>query len=141
MPIIYNVQQKRNPAKPNEPRKWHLYCKSIGTVSESEVARQIAEETTLNPKEAEMALAQLRKIVLRNLQAGNTVRLGDWAYFYTTLQCEGAETEEEAVPAKVKKVAMHLGYDKTFQADLNRATFVSAKSLQKKESETTPEEP
>ena len=141
MPIIYNVQQKRNPAKPNEPRKWHLYCKSIGTVSESEVARQIAEETTLNPKEAEMALAQLRKIVLRNLQAGNTVRLGDWAYFYATLQCEGAETEEEAVPAKVKKVAMHLGYDKTFQADLNRATFVSAKSLQKKESETTPEEP
>lgn len=141
MPIIYNVQQKRNPAKPNEPRKWHLYCKSIGTVSESEVARQIAEETTLNPKEAEMALAQLRKIVLRNLQAGNTVRLGDWAYFYTTLQCEGAETEEEAVPAKVKKVAMHLGYDKTFQADLNRATFVSAKSLQKKESETAAEEP
>ena len=141
MPIIYNVQQKRNPAKPNEPRKWHLYCKSIGTVSESEVARQIAEETTLNPKEAEMALAQLRKIVLRNLQAGNTVRLGDWAYFYATLQCEGAETEEEAVPAKVKKVAMHLGYDKTFQADLNRATFVSAKSLQKKENETTPEEP
>ena len=141
MPIIYNVQQKRNPAKPNEPRKWHLYCKSIGTVSESEVAKQIAEETTLNPKEAEMALAQLRKIVLRNLQAGNTVRLGDWAYFYTTLQCEGAETEEEAVPAKVKKVAMHLGYDKTFQADLNRATFVSAKSLQKKESETAAEEP
>ena len=141
MPIIYNVQQKRNPAKPNEPRKWHLYCKSIGTVSESEVARQIAEETTLNPKEAEMALAQLRKIVLRNLQAGNTVRLGDWAYFYTTLQCEGTETEEEAVPAKVKKVAMHLGYDKTFQADLNRATFVSAKSLQKKESETAAEEP
>ena len=140
MPIIYNVQQKRNPAKPNEPRKWHLYCKSIGTVSESEVARQIAEETTLNPKEAEMALAQLRKIVLRNLQAGNTVRLGDWAYFYTTLQCEGAETEEEAVPAKVKKVVMHLRYDKTFQADLNRATFVSAKSLQKKESETAAEE-
>ena len=141
MPIIYNVQQKRNPAKPNEPRKWHLYCKSIGTVSESEVARQIAEETTLNPKEAEMALAQLRKIVLRNLQAGNTVRLGDWAYFYTTLQCEGAETEEEAVPAKVKKVAMHLGYDKTFQADLNRATFVSAKSLQTTESETAAEDP
>ena len=141
MPIIYNVQQKRNPAKPNEPRKWHLYCKSIGTVSESEVARQIAEETTLNPKEAEMALAQLRKIVLRNLQAGNTVRLGDWAYFYATLQCEGAPTEDEAMPAKVKKVAMHMRYEKSFQEELNRATFVSAKSLQKKEDEPTPEEP
>ena len=141
MPIIYNVHEKRNPSKPNEPRKWHLYCKSVGTVTESEVARQIAEETTLNPKEAEMALAQLRKIVLRNLQASHTVRLGDWAYFYTTLQCEGAATEKEAVPAKVKKVAMHLGYDKTFQADLNRATFVSAKSLQKQEDETTTEEP
>ena len=141
MAIVYNKVARRNLQKPNEPAKWYLCNKSIGTVTESEVARQIAEETTLNPKEAEMALAQLRKIVLRNLHAGNTVRLGDWAYFYATLQCEGAETEKEAVPAKVKKVAMHLGYDKTFQADLNNATFVSAKSLQKKEDETTTEEP
>ena len=141
MSIVYNKIARRNLQKPNEPAKWYLCNKSIGTVSESEVARQIAEETTLNPKEAEMALAQLRKIVLRNLQAGNTVRLGDWAYFYATLQCEGAATEDEAMPAKVKKVAMHMRYEKSFQEELNRATFVAAKSLQKKEDETTTEEP
>ena len=141
MSIIYDKVARRNLQKPNEPAKYYLYCKSIGTVSESEVARQIAEETTLNPKEAEMALAQLRKIVLRNIHAGNTVSLGDWASFYPTLQCEGAATEDEAVPAKVKRVVMHLRYDRSFQEELNRATFVSAKSLQKKEDETTPEEP
>lgn len=119
--------------KPAEIKKWYLYSKSVGTVSEAEVARQIADETTLNPKEAEMALAQLRKIVLRNLLAGSTVRLGDWAYFYTTVQANGADTKEKAVAGNVKKVAMHLGYDKSFQEDLNKATFVQAETLQRKE--------
>lgn len=83
MAIFLEKQEKANLQKPEEPKKWYLYSKSIGTIDESEVARQIAEETTLNPKEAEMALAQLRKVVLRNLQNSYTVRLGDWAYFST----------------------------------------------------------
>ncbi len=133
MAILVDKQQKRNPQKPEEAKKFYLYSKSVGTVTEKDVAKQLVEETTLNPKEAEMAIAQLRKIVLRNLQNGYTVRLGDWAYFYTTVHSTGSVTAKEATTNKITKVSMHLGYDKAFQEDLDKSTFVTVESLQKKE--------
>ena len=78
MSLLYNKVQRGNPAKPEEPKKWYLSLKSLGMVGEKEVARQIADETTLNPKEAEMALAQFEKILQRLLLDGHTVQLGDW---------------------------------------------------------------
>jgi nucleoid DNA-binding protein len=50
--------------------------KSTGLVKEREVARLLSEETTLNPKEAEMAVYQLLKVVVRLLPDGHTVQLG-----------------------------------------------------------------
>ena len=132
MAIIIEKQEKRNPLQPDAPKKWYLYSKSVGTVTEKEVAKQLVDETTLNAKEAEMAIAQLRKIVLRNLQNGYTVRLGDWAYFHTTIHSKPSATAGEAVADKIKKVSMHLGYDKAFQEELNKATFVTMESLQRK---------
>lgn len=133
MPIFIEKQQKKNLQKPEEAAKWYLYNKSIGTVTEKEVAKQIVDETTLNPKEAEMALAQLRKIVLRNLQNGYTVRLGDWAYFYTTVHSTGSEDEKGATANKITQVKMHLGYEKAFQEELNRSTFASMDVFRKKD--------
>ena len=37
-------------------------------MKEKEVAKQIADETTLNPKEAEMAVAQLKKVLIMHSQ-------------------------------------------------------------------------
>lgn len=133
MAIFIEKQQKKNLQKPSEPAKWYLYSKSIGTITEKEVAKQIVDETTLNPKEAEMALAQLRKIVLRNLQNGYTVRLGDWAYFYTTVHSTGSENEKEATSNKITQVKMHLGYEKAFQEELNHSSFISMETLRKKD--------
>lgn len=133
MPIFIEKQQKKNLQKPAEVPMWYLYSKSIGTVTEKEVAKQIVDETTLNPKEAEMALAQLRKIVLRNLQNGYTVRLGDWAYFYTTVHSTGSVDEKNATSNKITQVKMHLGYEKAFQEELNRSTFTSMDVFRKKD--------
>ena len=83
MPIIYNKLARKTPTKPGEGAKWYLYCKTVGMycktvgmVDEAEVARQIADETTLNPKEAEMAISLLRKVILRNLLEGRMVARG-----------------------------------------------------------------
>lgn len=135
MAIFLEKQEKANLQKPEEPKKWYLYSKSIGTIDESEVARQIAEETTLNPKEAEMALAQLRKVVLRNLQNSYTVRLGDWAYFYNTVHSNASKTKEEAISSKITQVKMHLGYEKAFQEELDKSAFIFAETIQKKPKE------
>ena len=62
MPVFYSKVERRNPLMPEEPKKWYAVLKRIHMVKEKEVAKQIADETTLNRKEAEMALAQFEKI-------------------------------------------------------------------------------
>ncbi|MDR3269883.1 MAG: cadherin-like beta sandwich domain-containing protein [Tannerella sp.] len=53
MPVFYNKVERGNPANPSIPKLWYPVLKSTGLVKERDVARLLAEETTLNPKEAE----------------------------------------------------------------------------------------
>ena len=140
MAIIYDKVQRRNPERPMLPKKWYAVVKSVAQVSEQEVARQIADETTLNPKEAEFALQQLRKVVLNNLKSGNTVKLGDWATFYVTVQSEGTLEESEFTPTKIKKVNVQFRCEPSFKEELARAQFVPATKFAAKEVCTPPKE-
>ena len=78
MPLFYNKIQRANPMDKEAPKKWYPVLKSVGMMNVQEVARLIADETTLNPKEAEMALAQLEKVLINALLSGQTVSIGTW---------------------------------------------------------------
>lgn len=56
---------------------WQMVLRSVSKVNEKQVAQRIADESTLNPKEAEMAIYQLLKVLKLELLNGNTVELGD----------------------------------------------------------------
>lgn len=49
------MQSKKSPK--DKSVKFYPVIKTVGRVSEHEVAKQLAEETTLKPKEAEFVLA------------------------------------------------------------------------------------
>lgn len=133
MAIFYVKQQKSvNPGDAESQKKWYPVPKSTRQVGEREMAVLIADETTLNPKEAEMALAQMSKIAKRMLLEGCTVKLGDWATIHVTLTATGADTEEECTGAKIKRVNPRCIFDKEFKRDLQRAEFKTAKAMEKK---------
>lgn len=129
MPIFYNKVQKKNPSDKTAAPKWYLALRRVSMMKEKEVAKAIADETTLNPKEAEMALSQFQKVLSRALLNGHTVQLGDWGTFYLTLNSEGSETEAEVTPAKVKKINIRFLPGKELQESIDKATFMEAKSL------------
>lgn len=129
MALIYSKIQRRNPLKPNEPAKWYPVLKTTKMIREKEVAKQIAEETTLNPKEAEMALSQLQKIMIRTLLNGQSIQLGDWGSFYLSLHTDGSDTEAEATAAKVKKINIRFTAGKELKDAIGKATFVDAATL------------
>jgi hypothetical protein len=58
MPILYNKIERGNPSDKTAPKKWYPVLKSTGLVKEKTVAKQLSDETTLNPKEAEFAVSQ-----------------------------------------------------------------------------------
>ncbi|MGQ1946117.1 HU family DNA-binding protein [Geofilum sp. OHC36d9] len=131
MSLFYNKIQRKNPRNPEEPAKWYLSLRSTGLVKEEEVAKRIADETTLNPKEAEMSLAQLEKVLIQALLNGQTVQLGTWGSFYLTLNSEGVESEDEVSASQVKKINLRFSAGKSIKEAIAKASFKDVDSLTK----------
>ena len=124
MSIFLKPVQRYNPQKPDEPQKWYPVQYTTKLVDENEVAMMIADETTLNPMEAAMAIRQLRKVVERLLLDGKSVRLGDWGTFNVSLNTEGADTKEALTASNVKKVNVNFQAGADLRAAMQKADFV-----------------
>ena len=129
MPILLNKVERFNPL--NKTKKWYVTLKTVSQVSESAAAKQIADETTLNRKEAEMALAQFEKVLIANLLASNSVKLGDWGSFHLTCNSAAADTKEALTAKDVKGLNIRFSPGKALKEALGKATFVFAENLVK----------
>ncbi len=129
MPIVLNKVERGNPLQKEAPKKWYVTLKTVTQLKESEVAKQIADETTLNRKEAEMALSQLEKVLISNLLASNSVQMGDWGSFYLTCNSTGEETKETLTTASVKGLNIRFMPGKALKEALKEASFVFAEDL------------
>jgi predicted histone-like DNA-binding protein len=130
MALFYKKVQRMNPANPSAPKLWYPLLKSVGLVKEKQVAKLLADETTLNPKEAEMTLYQLLKVIVSLLLDGHTVQLGELGSFRLTSRSEGSATEEEATPARIKSLHIHFVASKELREQIGKATFKDVSSLQ-----------
>jgi predicted histone-like DNA-binding protein len=101
-------------------------------IKEKEVAQKLADETTLNPKEAEMAVSQLLKVVTNLLLEGHTVQLGSLGSFRVTLSSEGSARESEATANKIKKVNVRFMESEELKAAMKKATFTDISTLSKR---------
>lgn len=124
MSIFLKPVQRRNPADEDAPMKWYPVQYTTKLVDETEVAELIADETTLNPMEAQMAIRQLRKVVQRLLLDGKSVKLGNWGTFNVTLNTEGADTKEALTARNVKTVNINFQPGTELKAAMQRADFV-----------------
>lgn len=123
MTIFLNAVQRRNPQNLKEPMKWYPVQNTVKMVEESEVAELIADETTLNPMEAQMAVRQLRKIVQRLLLDGKSVRLGNWGSFNISISSEGAATKKELTVRNIKSVNINFQAGEELRAAMQKADF------------------
>ena len=129
MPIFYNKVERINPQKREEPKKWYPSLKTVAQIQQKQVAKEIADETTLNPKEAEMSLEQLQKVLIRNLLASNSVQLGDWGSFSLTCSGSPSDKKEDVTPADIKGLKIRFTPGKALKNALKEATFKPAESI------------
>lgn len=129
MAIVLKKVQRINPQKKEEPMKWYGVQKSMKKMTESEVAELVADETTLNPAEALMAIRQLRKVVQRTLLGGQSVQLGDWGSFNVRVSTTGAETQKGLTAANVRNVRINFQPGSELKAAMQKASFVWADEL------------
>lgn len=136
--IYYNKIQRRNPQDPEGARKWYPTLKSRMQVSERELIEEVADEVTLNPKEADMAFYQLLKVVKRSLLDGKTVKLGGLGTFYLTASANGADTRDEANAQLIKAVKIRFQPSAELREAVAKATFASTESLLNDQVEVVP---
>jgi predicted histone-like DNA-binding protein len=129
MAIFFNKVERSNPQDREAPKKWYPSLKTVAQVQQREVAKEVADETTLNPKEAEMALEQLQKVLIRNLLASNSVQLGDWGSFSLTCSGAPADSREAVTAAHIKGLNIRFTPGKTLKNALAEATFKPVENL------------
>lgn len=100
--------QRANPNDEDAPKKWYVTQVTAAQVDETQVAMDLADETTLNPSEAMMPIRQLRKILIRRLLGGESMKLGNWSSFSVTLSSTGAETKEAVTARNIKSVNLNF---------------------------------
>ncbi|MEM6841872.1 MAG: HU family DNA-binding protein [Bacteroidota bacterium] len=103
MSVPYNVIAKANPAKRNAPAKYYAVANSNGEVNFRQLAKEIAEITTVSLPDAVAALESLVMIIPRHIEKGEIVRLGELGSLRVTINSEGSDTEEEVNASKIKK--------------------------------------
>lgn len=131
MAIFFKRVQKVNLVDPEAPRKFYAVLKSVGQKQEKEVAKLISDETTLNRKEAEMALDQFEKILIRLLLDGYSVQLGDWGSFRLTCKSEGKDTEEEITANSIKGLNIRFQAGIELKEAVAKATIIAADTMVK----------
>jgi predicted histone-like DNA-binding protein len=129
MSVLYNKVERGNPQDLSAPKKWYPTLKTISQVSEKDVAKLIADETTLNRKEAEMSIDQLEKILIRLLLDSYSVQLGDWGSFHLSCNGEGSDTKEGVTAGSIKNINIRFIPGKNLKNAFKNASFVSAESL------------
>lgn len=123
MAILIKPVQRVNPQRTTDPMRWYVTQVTTAQVDETQVAMDLADETTLNPSEAMMAIRQLRKILLRRLLGGESVKLGNWGSFSVTLSSTPSDKKEDLTARNIRSVNLNFQPDEAFKTDLQKAQF------------------
>jgi predicted histone-like DNA-binding protein len=129
MSVFFNKTARPLPGQPASLKKWYAVLKIIGQVGEKQVARLIADETTLNAKEAEMGLSQFKKVLIVSLLNGQSVQLGDWGSFHLTCSSTAHDTREEVTGRSIEKLNIRFTPGKELKEAIAKATFTSTDNL------------
>ena len=129
MSIFFNKVKRGNSMNPTAPKKWYATLKTVNRIDEKDVAKLVADETTLNRKEAEMALTQFEKILLRLLSESHSVQLGDWGSFHLTCNSLGSATKDEVTANNIKNLNIRFVPGKDLKEALKKVDFVFAESI------------
>ncbi|EFM00724.1 MAG: HU family DNA-binding protein [Hoylesella marshii] len=138
MAIFYNVVQRKNPSKPTDPMQWYIVLRRVEQTDEEDVAIEIADETTLNPHEARMSIEQMKKVLIRNLLNGHSVRLGSWGSFHLTISSKPSATEKEADASKVTKINIRFTPGKELKEAIAKAQLRNVKTMAEKNKKKKP---
>ncbi len=126
MTVKYNIVARGNPGNPDAPKKYYPSIVSSGRVTARQLARRMAESSTLSSTDIVAVIESLLTVIPEELADGNIVELGDFGSFWLRASADGAETEDQVRPSQFKAVKPRFNPGKEFKKALNNVEFHKA---------------
>lgn len=99
----YSVVAKRNPLRPNDPKRFYAVSQIREDINEDQLASDIAFATSLTEGDVRNVLRNLTFQIGNRLLAGDQVTLGSLGSFFLQVSSEGADVRTEFTYHNIKK--------------------------------------
>jgi len=123
MTVKFTTTAKKNPRDPSAPPKYYAVVKSNGRVDLRQVARRIADISTISSADTLGVLEALLMVIPQLLAEGQIVRLGDLGSFRLTVKSEGMDSPEEVTVHTIDGLSVRFTPGKLFKQALANVEF------------------
>ena len=108
MSIFFKAVQIANPLDAAAPRKFYAKATDASITDLSELAELVAFNSSMSRTDCYAVLMGLETFVIRELERGRNVRLGELGTYKIGLKSEGKDTEEEVISFAIKKAKINF---------------------------------
>ena len=128
MSVPFNVVPKHNPQQPKAAQKFYAVAQSTGEADFRQMAKEIAEITTVSLPDAVAVLESLVMIIPRHIEKGEIVRLGELGSLRVTLNSVGSDTAEAVSARNIKRAKYHFTAGNELQQTLKVLKYARVKA-------------
>lgn len=108
MSIKFKTVQMVNPQDISAPRKFYAKAANVSITDLNELAELVAFNSSMSKTDCYAVLMGLETFVIRELENGRNVRLGELGTYKIGLKSEGRATEEEVDSYAIKKAKINF---------------------------------
>ena len=108
MSIKFKAVQVVNPQDITAPRKFYAKATDASITDLNELAELVAFNSSMSKTDCYAVLMGLETFVIRELERGRNVRLGELGTYKIGIQSEGRDTEEEVDSFAIKKAKINF---------------------------------
>ena len=108
MAINYTVVERKNLIDPSQPNRFYASARKSSEMSLVDLAETIADMSTVTSIDTLAVLEALLKVIPKELSKGNSVRMGDFGGFFTTIQSQGSDTEDDFTESLIKRTKINF---------------------------------
>lgn len=127
MAVSYSVVSKVNPSNREEPKKYYATVTSNGETSLRDLAKEIAEISTMSLPDVIGVLESVVMLVPRHIKQGKIIRLGELGSLRISISSDGAENPEEVNAKLIKSNKFLFAPGKELQKALKEVEYVKIK--------------
>lgn len=121
--INYSVNPRINPRDKEAAPKYYATAQKVQTITLDELSDNISHATTATRADVLAVITAVIDEMMKELQKGNSIILGDVGTFRMTINSKGAETAEDFDVSLIKKASVRYYPSKRVKNIYDSLTF------------------